>query len=365
MGRIALRKKHSDTTAVSNAFIDEYMTDANEAQIKIYLYLLRCLEDDLPISVSILADRFNFTEKDVLRSLVYWERKGILSIEYDSENNLVGICVGDCVKNKSTTIAGTSSSAEAVVAPVEAVVTSVDSATAPVPAKPFYSLEQMTDFKNRSEIGQLMYMTQQYMGKPLSTSDVNSLLYMYDALSFPVDLMEYVIEYCVNGGHKSMRYIEKVAIAWSEQGISTVSQAKSMGSDSRYRQEGFAILRAFGITGRTLVDSDMAFTRRWIEEYGFDLDIILEACKRTLLAISKPSFNYADSILKRWNEEGVHHLNDLQAADDKFKKENGKSSRVAASHNRGSAQTKFGRDVDYNSIAADIMEHQPPLSKTQ
>mgnify|MGYP003107431358 CR=1 FL=1 len=53
MARIALYKdNYADSTVVSNLFIDEYMKDANDAQLKVYFYLLRMLNAEQAISVS-------------------------------------------------------------------------------------------------------------------------------------------------------------------------------------------------------------------------------------------------------------------------------------------------------------------------
>ena len=87
--------RHAGSTVVSNLFIDEYMKDANDAQLKIYLYLLRMMHARQGTSVSDIADRFNHTEKDVLRALQYWEKRGILELDYDSSRNLSGIHVHD------------------------------------------------------------------------------------------------------------------------------------------------------------------------------------------------------------------------------------------------------------------------------
>ena len=64
------RENHAGVTAVSNLFIDRYMKEANDAQLKIYLYLLRITEAGLATSISDMADQFNYTEKDVLRAVV-------------------------------------------------------------------------------------------------------------------------------------------------------------------------------------------------------------------------------------------------------------------------------------------------------
>ena len=117
MGRVTISHNlGEDSTNVSNIFIDEYMQDANDAQIKIYLFLLRMMSANLPTSVSALADKFNHTEKDVIRALKYWEKKELISLEYDVSGNLTGIHMEDIVapqnlgRRKSDTVLRTVSS---------------------------------------------------------------------------------------------------------------------------------------------------------------------------------------------------------------------------------------------------------------
>ena len=59
---------------VSNVFIDTFMRDANGEFIKVYLYLLRCEDGNMPVTVSDIADKLNMTENDILRALKYWNR---------------------------------------------------------------------------------------------------------------------------------------------------------------------------------------------------------------------------------------------------------------------------------------------------
>ncbi|MBR3719302.1 MAG: DNA replication protein DnaD, partial [Firmicutes bacterium] len=70
---------------VPYSFIDRYMTGANGEFVKTYLLLLR-LSGEGSVSVSVLADRLDQTEKDVRRALKYWEKAGLLSLrELDGE----------------------------------------------------------------------------------------------------------------------------------------------------------------------------------------------------------------------------------------------------------------------------------------
>jgi hypothetical protein len=85
----------SDTTLVSNLFIDEYMKDANDAQLKVYLYLLRVMGAGASADISQMADLFNHTERDIVRSLDYWAGLGLLSLDHDEQGELTGIHLCD------------------------------------------------------------------------------------------------------------------------------------------------------------------------------------------------------------------------------------------------------------------------------
>lgn len=347
MGEIVLSMAQSDTTSVSNYFIDEYMIQANESQIKIYLYLLRRLCSKLPVSVSSIADTFNYTESDVVRAFNYWGRMGLLTISMDTEGQITGIAFNE-VKSSTAT------------APKKEA--SVPNNSAPGETTPFYSMEQLNAFKNRDDIQQLIFMTQRYMKRPLSVSELNTLLRLHDSLHFPVSLLEYLVEYCIDGGHCNMRYIESVGISWAEKGIKTLDAAKAMGKDSPYRKETYAILRTMGIR-RDILDSDVSYVTKWLDEYGFRLELIQEACRRTIATISNPSFNYTDSILRSWKEKGIFTIDGVNAADDSFHQNNARNQRNEAKKNEPAKcgnTSRFNnfhqRDTDYDALAMELAE---------
>ena len=197
---------HVDSTVVSNLFIDEYMKDANDAQLKVYLYLLRMMSAHLATSVSDIADRFNHTEKDVLRALRYWEKQQLLSLDYDGDKNLVGIHIHDLTDGAR---AGAQMPASFVPMPVMSAAEDVrrdavpaglpqaesqpDSAQAAmVYAKPSYTADQLREFKGRQETTQLLFIAESYIGKPLTPSEIKTILYFTDVLRFSDDLIDYL-----------------------------------------------------------------------------------------------------------------------------------------------------------------------------
>lgn len=299
----------SGATVVSNRFIDIYMGNANDAQIKIYLYLLRCIDGNMPVSVSIIADFFNYTEKDVLRALKYWEKQHLLKLTFSQGKQLTEIQLLPI-----QSIAYPQQAALQTVTVEPAVPERTEAKVFQLPAKPTYSAEKLLDFKNKADISQFLFVAEQYMKKTLNSNEVSSFLYMYDALGFDTDLLEYLVEYCVNNKKKSIRYMESVANSWAIAGIRYVEEAKEYTAD--IPMEIYEVFKAFGIrSNRNPLEPELAFVRRW-NALGFSAELMAEACTRTIMATHNPSFEYADKILSNWSRENVHTLSDVERLDE-------------------------------------------------
>ena len=272
-------------------FIDHYMPEANGEYVKVYLLLLRCqASPNRELTISGIADILDDTEKDVIRALKYWKKQGLLDYEITEE--------------------AVSSAPRADAQAPEAA--NVQEQAAPSP-------ENVTRFRNRKELKELLFVAEQYLGKTLSATDMKTITYFYDELGMSTDLIEYLIEYCVENGHKSMHYIQKVALSWADRKIRTPEEAKQ--SAAFYSKSCYGVLKAFGITGRSPAASELAYIQRWSGEYGFSDELILEACNRTMNSIHQPSFDYAESILKSWLEGGVKNRKDVEALDLAYQKE--------------------------------------------
>ncbi len=367
MTRINLYNHNSiDTTSVSNLFIDIYMNEANDAQLKVYLYLLRMLRAGLPTSVADIADKFNHTEKDVMRALKYWEEKQLLDLDFDCYQNLVGIHIRELTMAQQvpgslkltsgpssvvTTVYPTVSMQAAPTIPLSSgsipgnhvpaesasvlPITPVE--TAPVYSKPSYTNEQLKAFKAQEETAQLLFVVESYMKKTLTPSDIKSILFYKDELQFSDDLIDHLIQYCVDRDKKDFKYIDKVAISWKENNITTPKQAEKYAS--KYDKNVYAIMNQLGKntspTGR-----EMEYITRWTKDYGFPIEIIFEACDRTVMATDKHRFEYAEKILSSWKSANVHKKEDILQIDQLYQKRRstGKTSSsntpVAATNNR-------------------------------
>ena len=322
----------STTTVLENEFIDRYMAKANGEYVKVYLLLLRHLhEPSGTLTISEIADKLECTEKDVTRALNYWKKQGLL--DYASVADISDKSKSSSEKIEKTSGAGLSA-----------------------PVKTPASTGSQKSRRNK-EFKQLLFVTEQYLGKPLSSTESESMIYFYETLQMSAELIEYIIEYCVENGHKSMHYIQSVALSWHKQNIKTVAEAKS--TSLLYSKNCYSVLNAYGIKGRAPAVSEITYIRKWNEEYGFALEIILEACNRTMNAIHQPNFEYTDSILKNWLSKNVKTLNDIIALDADYQKEKERRKKQPAKP-KAATNNKFNnfesRNYDMNDLERRLLQ---------
>lgn len=377
-------------TTVSDIFIDQYMPKANGEFVKVYLYLLRATGSGAGIAtISEIADHFSNTEADIIRALNYWASEGILQVQTGADGQIIGInlcslsvsgmqaaqsniqsAVADNAAQNNLQNGVVNNAAQNIstvnIRMQDSVVEKLKSQTPDKTAssQKEYTLDEIKEFRKNPDISELFFIIETYLKHTLSSSDTNMVLYWLDELHFSTDLVEYLVEYCITKGHSSLRYMNKVALGWADAGIKTVVQAKD--DAAAHSQIYYSVMKALGITGRNLVDSEVSLINKWVGEYGFDIELVKAACSKTISAIQKPSFEYTDSILANWRKKDVHTLKDVEVLDANFAKAN-KASATGSSQgtnaangsskpksNNSSSKNKFNnfnqRNNDYDKL---------------
>ena len=390
-------------TTVSDIFIDQYMPKANGEFVKVYLYLLRATGSGAGIAtISEIADHFSNTEADIIRALNYWASEGILQLQSGADGQIMGInlcslsvsgmqaaqsniqsAVADNAAQNNLQNSVVNNAAQnglqndvvnnvaqnistADIRMQDSVVEKLKSQTTDKASssQKEYTLDEIKEFRKNPDISELFFIIETYLKHTLSSTDTNMVLYWLDELHFSTDLVEYLVEYCITKGHSSLRYMNKVALSWADAGIKTVDQAKD--DAAAHSQIYYSVMKALGITGRNLVDSEVSLINKWVGEYGFDIELVKAACSKTISAIQKPSFEYTDSILANWRKKDVHTLKDVEVLDANFAKAN-KASATGSSQgtnaancsskpksNNSSSKNKFNnfnqRNKDYDKL---------------
>ncbi len=417
-------KIYTDTpegvTVVKNAFIDQYMPQANGEFVKVYLYLLRCANTGRDLSLSSIADALEHTDKDIQRALSYWEKQDLIHIKAapggvihsitfsdlpsasdepemrsaafsDASAADTGRASGSYLNNSRSVAAETAVSGDSFYASENSRISRTETpgtsgkdslsgaastgtplssaassrggqgagASAGTPAAP--SRDRIAALAGQKDVRQIFFVAEQYLKRPLTSAEQEDFVYYYDTLKFSSDLIIYLLEYCISKGSFSRHYMRKVALGWAESGVTTVAQAKQ--ESNLYNKNYFTILNTFGIKGRSPAGPEIEIMSRWFNEYDFTLDIIVEACNRTIRQIHQPSFEYANKILRQWNKNGVSSLDDVKRLDQirteeqqrRAEQKKADSQPAKSSGNRFNNFTQ--REYDYSQLEKQLLGH--------
>ena len=370
-------------TLVSNEFIDCWMPSANGEYVKVFLYLLRHTGEE--ITAGGIAEALELTEGDVRRALSRWERQGLIRMEsvagtqsgsarIDSEEGEAPEPrrEGD-IGQETESRRGTEERAEQEQEEQEQEereqeereqeereqeeqgIGATDSVMLnPIPDKGGIDFVKL---RGNEEFTQLLYVIQRYLSKIFSQTDNETIAYLYDVLELPADLLVYLAERCAQNRKTSLRYFESVALDWYRRGIRTTEQAKKSGG--QYTAEVYGVMRAFGLNGRDPGTEELRFIRSWYDGSGLSDELILEACSRTLIKIGKPSFPYADRIIKEWKNAGIRTKEDMERLETARAKD-GKKNRGPAANSGKSGGTRFNnfeqRNDDLDALALRMMK---------
>ncbi len=298
-------------TYISNDFLNKYMATAPTAYIMVYICAQKFMQEGkTAFTDAELAESLKMTESDVKKALEYWEQKG------------------------------------------ERIVRQRPPAAYCIPSSaPDYSTEEINYYMSHNDdFRSLLNSAESYLGKLLSISEIKTLYSLHDWLRLPLEVIEILLAYCTENGHRSMRYIEKVAISWADDGVNDTASALSHIKD--YSSVYMRIMRALGIGGKQPVAKQKEYMKSWTS--SMPLDLILYGCEKTALIVTNGNpFPYADKIFSNWQKDGVNTLEKAKEADKKFAQSRETKKPQSSRNDQKQKKEKFNyeqRNWDFDTI---------------
>lgn len=301
-------KFNMDFVPIPKDFIENAMPTANPAYVKVYLYIMLLATNNKSLSTADIGKHTGLIESDVVNAITYWKEKGIFS--------------------------GTSDTIIIKKTPDEEV----------LPTSTKKSIDEVSSLiDNNSELSDLCTIAQEILGKTLANNDLETLYWFYDQLGFSAEIITMLLEYCVSRGKRNMNYIEKVAITWHENKITTIAEAQayisSVGDADNYVS---SLKSLFGITDRKLSKTENAFMKSWREDLNMSVEMVGLAYEYCIIAINKLSFPYMNTIIKRWAEQGISTIAEAEADHEKYKQDSSSGgTQMSATENISELEKQF------------------------
>lgn len=293
------------STPVSNFFINHYMLEAPGEYVKVYLLGLKYSYYNQSFSMEEMADKLFMSEDDIEKALKFWERSGVIKLRYSDNEYYIEYL--PLVKKSD-----------------DVHTLSIDD----------------------TEVKQMFETVEKMIGRPLSPTEMNTYLSWVDEYGFSLEILTMLISYCVSKNKTSLKYMEKVAIAWHDAGLKTALDVEAyLKSESEKWLRYKKILRALGLKDDDVMEAHKAMMDRWMDDLGFDVDVIIKACDECVLKINEPSFPYINQILINWYNDGIRTVNDLDKTKKKpYTKKTAPNYKVPKNYFNGYSQRTY--DVD-------------------
>lgn len=284
-------------------FINE-LTHAQHAYSVIFIYgLSLSVNGSVTLSISDLAQKFNLLQTDIINAWQYWQAKMFIHLTFN-KNNITITFISDSNHTDDDELQSTDHNK--------------NTPSVLYYNKPTYSPKELEIYKSSyTNIDHIFKVAEKTIGHLLKNDELSTIYSFYDWLRLPIDVIEVLITYCGENGHRNINYIEKVAIDWAKNNIDTTEKAKEY--ISSFNKNYKEVLKALGQSRRNITPTEIKYIDTWINEYSHNLDAILEACDKTIMNLGKPDFRYTNKILETWCKEGIFTLEDIQSKEAKYK----------------------------------------------
>ena len=242
------------------------------------------------------------TEKDVLRALQYWEKKNLLTLQYNESNDdicgilllnpetadqTISVTASDETPSNEISFDEPSSYTKPVSVPedfqantlsalkADTYTTSVDQTDSlssmetatteavarkdedaqPLPVDDtetkeiVITQEQTERVAKDDDFSWTRLIVESYLDRPITTKEADLLIYLFDTLHFSKDLILYLYEYCCSIHKTNINYVQAVAFSWDKNNVKTPDDAQEL--SHQYNEWHSAICKALGLNRKT------------------------------------------------------------------------------------------------------------------
>ena len=276
-------------TSIPDIFFSEYLSEASGDFIKVYLYMLFLSKYDKDIKINDLSKKLVLPVKTIQDAVKYWEDKCLITKKNTGYivNSIQEIELHKLYKPK------TALSAE--------------------------QLQKSAENQKRAKA--IDFINNKYFSGLMPTTWYPEIELWFKKYGFDEEVMIALFGYCFDMSALHKNYVQAVAEAWNKNNIKTFNDL-----DVYYeKQEKLKVIaktisKKLGLS-RALTQYEYAYIEKWVVDYGYSLDIIEIALKKTT-SKANPNFDYLDKLLTDWHERGFKTSGEVQSFLNKMKEKN-------------------------------------------
>ena len=301
-------------TTIPDIFFSEYLANLPGDYLKIYFYLAFLSKYGKDIKLNDLSKKLNIPLKTIQDGMKYLE-----------ENNLI-------LKKTNGYIL------------IDLQETTLHNLYTPNLTMSKEKIEQTS--KNRTRIKAIEHINNMYFQGIMGPSWYNDIDLWFKKYEFDEQVMIALFDYCYNRNAMHRNYVQVVAEAWSSNKVKTWNDL-----DQYYeKQENLnkfkkTISKKLG-KYNGLTQYEEAYIENWVLNFGYDMNIIELALKRTTLK-QNPTFEYINSIITDWHDRNLKTPAEVQAFLEEMKKQKKATKDLKAKVNKTNYEQRNYDNLDF------------------
>jgi DnaD/phage-associated family protein len=278
-----------DDTAIENIFITEFMPSAQGTYVKVYLlaYQYAKNKNTHKFTHESVAKILNMPLTDVLEAWDYWEKKGVIKKEtYGPRRSEFDV---EFINLKQLFI-------ENLITPKQANTSNLEVTI---------DDEQLFKEKQIPEFNTLLTELGKRLRRPLTPNESKNILEWIHQYNVTCNMILRAVDLAENQKqHIRLNYVGGILRNWYDHGITNeVLLDEFLKTNNANYYTYYKIMNGLGLS-RNPIESEKKKMIKWLNDWKFNLDIILMACNENI-KIDKPNIPYTDAILEDWYKKSL------------------------------------------------------------
>ena len=261
-------------TQIPDLFFTEYLTQSSGDFIKVYLYIVFLSKHGKDVKLNDMSKQLALPFKVIQDALKYWEDLGIIT------KKNTGYIVGNIQEVELYKLYKPKLSAH-------------------------IDVEQVANNKYRASA--IETINNSFFQGIMSPSWYNDIDLWFKKYQFDEQVMIALFRYCFERSALHRNYIQTVAEAWFNNNISNFNDLDLyFQKQEKLNKMKKDISKKLGFT-RSLTQYEEAYIEKWVVEFGYSLDIIELALRKTS-SKSNFGFDYIDKIICSWHDRNLNSV---------------------------------------------------------
>lgn len=268
---------------VPSEVVDNNLKLASAAQLKTLLFLMRHMSDK--IETEDIAKALNLPTSEISDALNFWVSSGVLLKSGNAHSTL----------------------------PAENKPEEKKSIVRPQTIKPTREEIAIRGSENE-QIMLLLREAQNKFGRTLKINEASTIVWLFDDEGMDISLILMLIEYAKSENRCNISFIEKTAVEWLKNNITTIAQADKYISEMYLKKTAWKIVeKKFGIEDRLASSKELYYSNLWLNEWKMDESLLSAAYEKCVDTKSKFIMSYTAKILEGWHEKGYKKATDIKS----------------------------------------------------